>query len=108
MLWERLKHFLVEVCGQKQVLGTQTQAAVVAAALNNPFEGSMEDITLLLPPYEVFETAVHRLIHVGVFQKLHSKYANVIPRSMSFAFVRQVESSVIIAALKDTAFAKFV
>lgn len=101
VLWDRLKSFLAGVCLQKQVSGAHRID-------NDPFVESIEDITLLLPPYELFEIAVHRLIHVGIFQQQHSRYSLVIPRSMIFSLHREIEPSVITAALKDTAFEKFI
>lgn len=100
-LWFRLKDFLVTVSLQKQVASARLQSETLTNA-------SVLYISLILPPYEVFESAMHRLVHVGIFQVLPSKFTNLIPRATNFVFRREIDPSVVVAALKDTPFMQFV
>lgn len=67
------------------------------------FESEIE-INFLLPPYEIFEMAIERLIRRGVFKRNASKLP-FLPRLTTFTL--RPDISVVNAALKESAFSSF-
>jgi hypothetical protein len=90
LLWERLQDFL--------------QMAETARNVENP-SGHASEIDLLLPPYEVFEMAVERMIRRGLFKRVNTVRFIFVPRLLSITL--KPDLSIIAAGLKDSEFFKF-
>ena len=65
LLWERLQDFLIAVDNMTSI-------------------GNISEIDLLLPPYEVFEMAVERLIRRGVFKRAATTRLAYVPRHVLY------------------------
>ena len=56
-------------------------------------------ITLLLPPYEVFETALNRLTQQGIFKRNLSRISQVLIRTCVYTL--KVDAAIITVAFKE-------
>ncbi len=94
MLWSRLKDVLKAAklrlsYDDRNVDGTNT---------------SLNRMTLLLPPYEIFESSVHRLIEVGVFKYSKSRLVSFLSRFAMISLCPDITP--VSVALQSSCFAK--
>ena len=75
---------------------------------NNDNDNDDNIITLLLPPYEVFETALNRLTQQGIFKRNLSRISQVLIRTCVYTL--KVDAAIITVAFKDnnTTLLKFI
>ncbi len=98
IIWERLQDFL-EWVHSKQILLQSVEPVKNGSS-------SFEKITLLMPPYELFEAIIFRLVERGLLFKKKTKLSWILPRTS--IFVLAFDFSTIISALRSTSFESYV
>lgn len=103
MLWNRLQDFLSLVHSRNRNNNDDN---------NNSINSSGSGISLLLPPYSVFEEAVNRLLTHGMIKKVNNKgysgaqhLSDIVPRLLQVSLVPQFAD--VIAALRQDPFSAF-